>query len=198
MASNLAEQTNKFPEETLMMRSNWDQRRKQEVSNLVDLTYSVDEKYGYAQSLLLKLRIQEGDPQFIKYKNPVSSKWSDPNFGALINDDRQKKIEMIREVPDLKEIYSPTRDLSHRNLFSDSRNLYATQSNNFSQVAKASTGLHKVPPKHQFSINTLIGDGSYTTGNKMMRKTTRCIESSRSATNLFKGEYSIDQDPVVK
>ena len=62
MASNLAEQTNKFPEETLMMRSNWDQRRKQEVSNLVDLTASVTEKYGFSQSFLLKLRIQDGDP----------------------------------------------------------------------------------------------------------------------------------------
>ena len=29
------------------MRSNWDQRRKQEVSNLVDLTASVNDKYGY-------------------------------------------------------------------------------------------------------------------------------------------------------
>ena len=46
MASTLAEYTNKFPEETLMMRSNWDQRRKQEVTNLVDLTASVNEKYG--------------------------------------------------------------------------------------------------------------------------------------------------------
>ena len=46
MATSLAEQTNKFPEETLIMRSSWDQRRKQEVRNLVDLTASVDEKYG--------------------------------------------------------------------------------------------------------------------------------------------------------
>ena len=93
-----------------MMRSNWDQRRKQEVSNLVDLTASVNEKYGQPQSFLLKLRIQEGDPLTITYKNPVSSKWADPNFGALINDDRQKKIEMIRQVPDLKEAYSPKHD----------------------------------------------------------------------------------------
>ena len=62
MASTLAEYTNKFPEETLMMRSNWDQRRKQEVTNLVDLTASVDEKYGTRQSFFLKLRIQDEDP----------------------------------------------------------------------------------------------------------------------------------------
>ena len=88
MASTLAEWTNKFPEETLMMRSNWDQRRKQEVSNLVDLTSTVNEKYGMKQSFLLKLRIQDDDPQTINYKNPVSSRWQDPNFGAMICDDR--------------------------------------------------------------------------------------------------------------
>ena len=43
----------------------------------------------------------------IQYKNPVSSKWKDPNFGALIIDNRQRKVELIREVPDLKEAYSP-------------------------------------------------------------------------------------------
>ena len=75
MATTLAEWTNKFPEETLMMRSNWDQRRKQEVSNLVDLTATVNEKYGMKQSFLLKLRIQDDDPQTINYKNPVSSRW---------------------------------------------------------------------------------------------------------------------------
>jgi len=50
----------------------------------------------------------------IKYKNPVSSKWKDPNFGALIIDDRQQKVELIREIPDLKEAYSRSTCLSPR------------------------------------------------------------------------------------
>ena len=75
-------------EDTLLMRSNWDQRRKQEVNSLVDLTTSVQEKYGQPQSFLLKLRIHDKDPQLIQYKNPVSSSWKDPNFGALIIDNR--------------------------------------------------------------------------------------------------------------
>ena len=105
MAGDLADKTNKRPEETLLMRSNWDQRRKNEVNDLVDLTSSVNEKYGFPQSFLLKLRIHEGDPQEIRYKNPVSSKWSDPSFGAIIIDNRQKQVELIREIPDLKQSY---------------------------------------------------------------------------------------------
>ena len=31
------------------------------------------------------------------YKNPVSSKMTDPELAAFIIDDRSKKIEMIRE-----------------------------------------------------------------------------------------------------
>jgi len=41
MATNIADKTKQTPEETLMMRSNWDQRRKNELSSLVDLTSSV-------------------------------------------------------------------------------------------------------------------------------------------------------------
>lgn len=107
MASSLASMTQKQPEETLLMRSNWDQRKKKEAHDLIDLTASVQEKYGFRQSFFLKLRIQDDEPQVLKFKNPVSSKWSDPNFGALIIDDRDKGVEMIREVPDLKEAYSP-------------------------------------------------------------------------------------------
>ena len=43
----------------------------------------------------------------IKYKNPVNSKWQDPDFGAIIMDNRKAKVEVIREIPDLKEAYSP-------------------------------------------------------------------------------------------
>ena len=32
----------------------------------------------------------------------------------------------------------------------------------------------------------------------MPSKSSRCIEASRSATNLFKGEYAIEEDPVIK
>lgn len=73
----------------------------------MDLTTTVQEKYGQPQSFLLKLRMQDNEPQLIKYKNPVSNKWQDPDFGAIIVDNRQKKVELIREVPDLKDAYSP-------------------------------------------------------------------------------------------
>ena len=45
--------------------------------------------------------------QVLKFKIPVSSKWSDPSFGALIFDDRSKQVELIREVEGLKDAYSP-------------------------------------------------------------------------------------------
>lgn len=80
-----------------MMRSSWDHRRKQEVRSLVDLTKSLGEKYGRSQSFLIELRVQEGQTQAIKYKEPISSKWNDADFGALIIDDRKKKVELIRE-----------------------------------------------------------------------------------------------------
>ena len=51
--------------------------------------------------------MQDNEPQLIKYKNPVSNKWKDPDFGAIIVDNRQKKVELIREVPGLKDAYSP-------------------------------------------------------------------------------------------
>ena len=94
-----------------MMRSSWDQRRKEEARSLVDQTLSVNDKYGNRQSFLLKLRIQDGDPQVIDYKDPVSHKWRDASFGALIKDDRSKKIELIREIPDIQGAYLSPRQI---------------------------------------------------------------------------------------
>ena len=65
--------------------------------------------------------MQDDAPQMLQFKNPVSSKWDDPNFGALIIDNRDKGVEMIREVPDLKDAYSPRLKKSSemsRSLFS--------------------------------------------------------------------------------
>ena len=80
-----------------MMRSSWDHRRKQEARSLIDLTKTVGEKYGRNQGFLIELRVKEGQKKAIKYKEPMSSKWNDADFGALIVDDRQKKVELIRE-----------------------------------------------------------------------------------------------------
>ena len=84
---------------------------------MVGLTSSVNEKYGNQQSFYLKLRSQENDDesQVIRYKNPVSSKWQDPDFGAIIMDNRNAKVEVIREIPDLKEAYSPHDGYNSRN-----------------------------------------------------------------------------------
>lgn len=57
---------------------------------------------------MLNLRAKDGDhKQLLKFKMPVSSRWSDPSFGALIFDDRSKDFELIRQVDDLKGAYSP-------------------------------------------------------------------------------------------
>ena len=46
------------------------------------------------------LRCRGSQPEMVSFKNPVSSKLSDPNFAALVIDDRNKQIEVIREVQD--------------------------------------------------------------------------------------------------
>lgn len=191
MATNIADKTKQTPEETLMMRSNWDQRRKNELSSLVDLTSSVQEKYGVRQSFLLKLRSQNDKNDVIKYKNPVSSRWSDPNFGAIIIDDRAKKVELIREVPDLKEAYSPRmrpnetymstsrRDLKHSNSTSETRLSYGEQRQktlaNFLRESRS---------------------GKNTTTSKFTGRET--LQCSRTTSNLFRQTYSIEQDPAIK
>ena len=101
VASHLAQKTQRQDaDETLLRRSSWDQRRKVEVGNLIDLSSNVQEKYGNTLSFNLMLRSGDSQPTLINYKNPVSTKLRDPDFGALIVDDRTKKIEVIREVRD--------------------------------------------------------------------------------------------------
>ena len=64
---------------------------------------------------MINLRASNADrDQILKFKNPVSSRWLDPNFGALVIDDRQKRVELIRAVDDLKEAYSPNMSLNSR------------------------------------------------------------------------------------
>ena len=52
--------------------------------------------------------------QILKFKNPVSSHWNDPNFGAIVIDDRSRRLEMIRAFSDLKEAYSPNLSVKSR------------------------------------------------------------------------------------
>ena len=62
----------------------------------MDLSSTLNEKYG--DSLAFKLSLRTGKKlSHIMYKNPVSSKMTDPELAAIIIDDRSKKIEMIRE-----------------------------------------------------------------------------------------------------
>ena len=175
-----------------MMRSNWDQRRKQEVSNLVDLTASVNDKYGYPQSFLLKLRIQEGDPQVIKYKNPVSSKWRDPSFGALISDDRSKKVELIREIPNVHGAYiSPRQQVnpSQLNLAEGTRNNLAAKNLDLSHVSKTESKHHESDHSNPYIQKRVYSAKSLATSN--LTKEER-IRLSQGATNLFRGEYNLE------
>ena len=76
------------------MRSNWDARRKVEVTNLIDLSENLEEKYGVPWAHQIGLRMPaEPLPQIVQYKN---------RKGVTIIDDRSKKIEVIREVPEFK------------------------------------------------------------------------------------------------
>ena len=45
-AKEIAEKQQRDPEETLLMRSNWDARRKYEVQNVLDLSETLAEKYS--------------------------------------------------------------------------------------------------------------------------------------------------------
>ena len=93
-AKEIAEKQQRDPEETLLMRSNWDARRKYEVQNVLDLSETLAEKYSPSHAQELSLRLPpEPKPQLIHYKNKK---------GALIIDDRDKIIEVIREVPAIK------------------------------------------------------------------------------------------------
>ena len=72
---------------------------------------------------MIDLRANDANKdQVLKFKNPVSSRWSDPNFGAFVIDDRSRDIELIRAVDDLKEAYSPNLTQKSR---SRSSNLYS-------------------------------------------------------------------------
>ena len=67
----------------------------------MDLTSTVQEKYGDPYAFYLKLRQKDGEPEKINYKNPVSSRWTNPDFAAHIIDDRGSKVEVIREIPNI-------------------------------------------------------------------------------------------------
>ena len=201
-AQSLAEKTNKCPEETLMMRSCWDQRRKQEVSSLVDLTSSINDKYGNRQSFLLKLRIQDGDPQVVNYKLPVSSKWRDASFGALIKDDRQKKVELIREIPNIQGAYlSPKQIKSPSNLLrlpvenTRNNNAKLTQSSDLSHVSQTEyKSREEMQPTNPYNPKRPF---SHHSSSKVLSKEER-IRLSQCATSLYRGEYNLEQDPLVK
>lgn len=198
MAANLGDKINKRPEDTLMMRSNWDQRRKQEIRDLVDLTTSVHEKYGHPQSFLLKLRIQEKDPQKIPYKNPVSSKWNDPNFGATIIDNRSKKVELIREIPDLKEAYQLSPRLQSK---MESRSEMRT--GGFPGLRENSADFARSTDfKQLHHCSKMLDQGKWTTqGSKFgtQSASTKALVASRSSNNLFRQtNYRLENDPVIQ
>ena len=46
MASKIGEKQRRNPMDTLLMKSNWDARRKKEVTSLIDLSENLEEKYG--------------------------------------------------------------------------------------------------------------------------------------------------------
>ena len=116
MADFVANKTKKKPEETLLMKSNWDWRRKVEVSQLMDLTSTVQEKYGDPYAFYLKLRQKDGEPEKINYKNPVSSKWTNPDFAAHIIDDRGSKVEVIREIPNIDSHFNKAKQMPSTSL----------------------------------------------------------------------------------
>ena len=101
---------------------------------MVDLTQSVHDKYGHPLSFQLKLRIQDGDPQIIKYKNPVSPKWNDAEFGAIISDNRSRKIELIREVEEVRGAYETSIEIRN-----DS-NSQGSHDNDLSKVSSIAKG----------------------------------------------------------
>ena len=77
------------------------------MKSVLDLSSTLNEKYG--DSLAFKLSLRGGDkPKQIIYKNPVSSKMTDPDLAALIIDDRSKRIEIIREKSDVSPTQSYT------------------------------------------------------------------------------------------
>ena len=67
---------------------------------MVDLTTSIDEKYGEKQSFQLKLRLPDKEEDYkekILYKHPVHSAGSDQSFAYTLIDDRQGQVELIRQ-----------------------------------------------------------------------------------------------------
>ena len=100
VASKIADKQKRNPEDTLIMRSNWDARRKIEVTNLIDLSENMEEKYGVPWAHQIGLRMPDAPkPQLVEYKSKQ---------GALIFDDRDKKIEIIREIPTIRSPKSPS------------------------------------------------------------------------------------------
>ena len=73
---------------------------------MLDLSETLPEKYSplHAQELSLRLP-REPMPQLIHYKNKK---------GAIIIDDRDKIIEVIREVPGIKSPRSSSTELMAR------------------------------------------------------------------------------------
>ena len=66
----LADKTNRPVQETVFKSSNWDHRRKKEVSDLIDLSQTLTEKYGPQFGFQLSLR-QQQNKEVITYKTPT-------------------------------------------------------------------------------------------------------------------------------
>ena len=48
------------------------------------------EKYGSTLGFNVSLRARSNQPDMVRFKNPVSTKLGDPEFAALVVDDRKK------------------------------------------------------------------------------------------------------------
>lgn len=60
------------PGETLIAKSQWDQRKKFELDRVLDLNKSLIEKYGNQRGWKLGLRFNESDDKTLDYKEAIS------------------------------------------------------------------------------------------------------------------------------
>ena len=88
-AEILAIKTDRPVQDTVFKSSNWDHRRKKEVSELIDLSQTLNEKYGPEFGFQLGLR-QKENKVVVKYGMPVRAKEHDPALTAINIDDRTR------------------------------------------------------------------------------------------------------------
>ena len=106
--------------ETLIEKSEWEARRKNEVSRIIDLSKNLNEKYGYMNGWQYGLRYDAKDGP-LRYKVSCTTKGQQLPISALLIDDRSTPVTVIRKPLNLysKDPYSEpqsSNQLSYRSV----------------------------------------------------------------------------------